>query len=148
MTQVAEQQYIALKRMKVQERDENGDSVLENGRPVMRELAPGDLIPEAGSWKNLWREVRAGRVGLAGTPFAGPALAHSMQRRQSDSKPQAKRRRRRKLTAGEVAHANATGQAPKHEHEDVPEPGDDSPVASDSDVSKVELPGAEGASQE
>ncbi len=107
-------EYIALKRMKVQECEEDGSPKLgENGRPVMRELQPGDPIPEAGEWSNLWREVRAGRVGLAGTALAGPALADSM-RRQVNRKPKGKRaRRRRSLTAAEAAVASATGKEPE-----------------------------------
>lgn len=151
MTQAAEAEYVALKRMKVQECDENGDAILdENGRPRIRVCLPGDPIPEATSWRNLWREVRAGRVGIKGTPFAGPALADSMRRMHANpGKPRRKKaRRRRKLDAGEVATANATGQEPPVRRESVPDPGGDSHLESDSDVAKVELPGSESAPQE
>lgn len=92
-------EYIALKRMKVHELDEEGEPrVGENGRPILRELAPGDLIPEAEHWNNLWREVKAGRVGMKGTALAGIALADGM-RRNPDRAPRV-RAKRGKSTKG------------------------------------------------
>ena len=132
-------EYIALKRMKVQERNEDGSPRLgENGRAVMRELSPGDPIPEAKDWSNLWREVRAGRVGLAGTALAGPALADSMRRRVTQKPKRKKARRRRSLTAAEAAVASATGKEP----EVGPR------IEGDADVSTVGDAGSESAPQE
>ena len=83
-------EYIALKRMKVHELDEEGEPRLgEDGRPILRMLAPGDPIPEAERWNNLWREVKAGRVGMKGTALAGIALADGM-RRNPDRAPRAR----------------------------------------------------------
>ena len=83
-------EYIALKRMQVHELDEEGEPrVGENGRPILRKLAPGDPIPEAEHWNNLWREVKAGRVGMKGTALAGIALADGM-RRNPDRAPRAR----------------------------------------------------------
>jgi hypothetical protein len=98
---MAEAEYVALRRMTVHELDDQGEPRLGgDGRPILRELGPGDPIPEAGSWSNLWREVRAGRVGLAGTPFSGPALADSMRRKAADTgRPQRPTRRRHKAAA-------------------------------------------------
>ncbi len=89
-----ESSYIALKRMQVHELEADGSNKLgEDGRPVMRECMPGDPVPEAITWRNLWREVRGGRVGLAGTALTGPALADSMRRQiASGSKKQARRK--------------------------------------------------------
>ncbi len=86
-------EYIALKRMQVHELDEEGGRrVGENGRPILRKLAPGDPIPEAEHWNNLWREVKAGRVGMKGTALAGIALADGM-RRNPDRVPRARAKR-------------------------------------------------------
>lgn len=138
-------EYVALKRMKVQELDAEGQPRLgENGRPIMRECAPGDLIPEATTWKSLWREVRAGRVGLKGTALSGPAIADSMRRQVASTptprrkatgskkgtrkrKAKAKatreaRRRRVAMTADESAVARATGMAPEMPAETVSAP--------------------------
>lgn len=83
-------EYIALKRMQVHELDEEGEPrVGEGGRPILRQLAPGDPIPEAEHWNNLWREVKAGRVGMKGTALAGIALADGM-RRNPDRAPRAR----------------------------------------------------------
>jgi hypothetical protein len=116
--------YIALRRCTVQELDGDGNPVPpgEDGRPITRVCEPGDSIPEARHWKNLWREVRQGRVGLAGTPLAGPALADSMRRQitpgatpERGREARASRRRKRAATAGEAAVARATGEAPNLE---------------------------------
>ena len=131
-----EAEYVALRRMKVQELGDDGEPVLVDGRPVLRTLAPGDPIPEAKTWRNLYKEIRAGRVGLAGTGFGGPALADSLRRSPlpgHNPKPRAKtarkaagkkkagrkggRKAQRKAggraagtrSAGDVAVANATG---------------------------------------
>ncbi len=88
--------YVALKRMKIQELEPDGTTRLEDGRPVMRLVSPGDLIPEANSWRNLWREVKAGRVGLQGTALTGPALADSMRRQTNQSSPASVRGRPKK----------------------------------------------------
>lgn len=131
MAEVDAPTYVALKRMIVHELNEDGSNRLgEDGRPLVRQCQPGDPIPEALSWKNLWREVRAGRVGLAGTPFAGPALADSMRRqladRQARPKSQAETgaagrrdRRRRAKTAEQQASDAAVEQATG---EEAPEP--------------------------
>lgn len=117
--------YVALKRMKVHELDADGQPVPpgENGRPVMRQLQPGDPIPEAVHWKNLWREVRAGRVGMAGTPLSGPALADSLRRRNAGTAEAkaVRRRARRSMTAAQAAEARATGTAPELEPEKEPD---------------------------
>lgn len=118
---MSEVEYVALKRMKVQELDEAGEPVLVDGRPVLREVAPGELLPEAAGWGNLYKEVRAGRVGMKGTPVAGPALADAHRRRIHLEKPAPKRKATRKATrrsegsmsADEAAVARATGEAPK-----------------------------------
>jgi hypothetical protein len=135
-----EAEYVALRRMKVQQLGDDGEPVLVDGRPVLRTLAPGDPIPEAKTWRNLYKEIRAGRVGLAGTGFGGPALADSLRRsplpghKPAARKPAAKKKAARKtakkggraaqkaarkrgggtMSAGEVAVANATG-APQAE---------------------------------
>lgn len=96
-------EYIALKRMQVHELDEEGEPrVGDDGRPILRKLAPGDPIPEAEHWSNLWREVKSGRVGLKGTALAGIALADSMRRDPDrarpirDSRPKEKGAKRKK----------------------------------------------------
>ncbi len=74
--------YIALRRMAVQELNGDGSNKLgADGRPVTRQCEPGDPLPEALHWGNLHREVRAGRVGLAGIghQLTGPALAESIR---------------------------------------------------------------------
>lgn len=132
-----EAEYIALKRMKVQELDQDGNTVLVDGRPVLRVVQPGDPIPEAASWANLYKEVRAGRVGFAGSPLAGgPAVAdlrraeltqggtskaaQTAQKRKKDAdrkkaarkKAAAAKRASGASAAGDVAVANATGKPP------------------------------------
>lgn len=102
-------EYIALKRMKVHELDDEGEPrVGEDGRPVLRYLAPGDLIPEAEHWNNLWREVKAGRVGMKGTALAGIALADGM-RRNPDRAPRA----RAKSPKGEKGAKRKTAERPR-----------------------------------
>lgn len=90
----AAEAYIALKRMKVHERDEAGEPILDadTGRPVLRELAPGDTIPGAADWRNLWREIKAGRVAPAGTPLEGGNLAMTKDRRTIDARAAARKR--------------------------------------------------------
>ncbi len=128
---MAETEYIALKRMKVQEVDEAGEPVLgENGRPILRQVGPGEVIPEAGSWSNLYKEVRAGRVGFAGTPLAGPALADAHRQKLARQKPAPARKKAAKrpvrpkpkgtlggkrgsLTAEDAALARANAEAPQ-----------------------------------
>lgn len=121
-----EAEYVALRRMKVHEVDENGENKLdENGRAILRELAAGDPIPEAPTWRNLYKEIRAGRVGLAGTGFGGPALADSLKRSPLPGhKPRPRKRGRRRaggaMSAGEVAVANATGRKVRDPVEGAP----------------------------
>lgn len=122
-----EAEYVALRRMKVQEFGDDGEPILEDGRPVLRQLAPGDPIPEARTWRNLYKEIRAGRVGLAGTGFGGPALADSLKRSPlpgHNPKPRGRKRGRRKaggtMSAGEVATSNATGLSPSERAEGAP----------------------------
>ena len=117
--------YVALKQMDVHELNDDGSNRIgDDGRPVIRKCLPGDPIPEAVTWKQLWREVRAGRVGLAGTPFSGPALADSMRRQLADRAQRPKseaevsagrsrdgRRRRAKQSREEQAAAAAVEQA-------------------------------------
>lgn len=96
---MAEAEYIALKTLQVHELDEDGEPKLGNdGRPVLRICKPGDPIPEATSWNSLWKEVRCGRVGMAGTALAGPALADSMRRKLADA-GRPKNRRGKKAAA-------------------------------------------------
>jgi len=91
-------EYIALKRMKVHELDAEGEPKLNGeGRPILHQLNPGDLIPDAEKWRNLWREVKAGRVGLKGTALAGVALAEGM-RRDPDRAPPVRSRAKRKAS--------------------------------------------------
>ena len=87
-----EAEYVALRRMKVQELGEDGEPVLVDGRPVLRVVAAGDPIPEAKTWRNLYKEIRAGRVGLAGTGFGGPALADSLRHPLPGHKPKARKK--------------------------------------------------------
>ncbi len=129
-----EAEYIALKRMKVQELDEDGNSILVDGRPVLRQVVPGDPIPEANGWSNLYKEVRAGRVGFAGSPLAGGPVVADLHRAEltkgGTSKTAQQRKKdadRKKATrkkaaeakraagasaAADVALANATGKPP------------------------------------
>ncbi len=106
--------YIALRKMTVHELDDEGRPRYKGDRPIVRECAPGDPLPEAKTWSNLWREVRAGRVGMAGTALTGPALADSMRRKVEADAPvsSSSSKRRRSATAEEAAVARATGQAP------------------------------------
>lgn len=131
---MADPTYIALKPLKVHCLDAEGTPTYdaETGRPIMRQCVPGDPIPEAVYWSNLWREVRYGRVGMEGTPLAGPGLTRrhrKMVERSVKPKPKASRRRRRGrtgptagMTADEVAIAQATGEKPSTEPTPEPEP--------------------------
>ncbi len=143
MSDVEQATYIALKRLKVHELNEDGSNRIgADGRPVMRTCIPGDLIPEATTWSNLWREVRAGRVGLAGTALTGPSLADSMRRRIADratrpkSGPEAAagrtregRKRRAKQSRESQAADAAVEQATGQEVVDKPETEDVAPQA-------------------
>ena len=129
---MAEYEYVALKRMTVHELDAQGEHRLGgDGRPIMRECGPGDPIPEAGSWKNLWREIRGGRVGLAGTPFGGPALADSMRRQSADRTRPARPTRRREKPAAKAAkpEAPAAPERPRSREEAAAAPEPEQPVA-------------------
>lgn len=53
--------YVALKRMQV------GDEV----------RMPGDLVPEAGTWKNLHNYLSAGYVAVIGGPTTHPGVRNS-----------------------------------------------------------------------
>ena len=131
--------FVALRRMKVHSADEHGELLFDDdGRPVLRVCMPGDPIPEAGSWRNLLREIIGNRVGVAGSALTGATLAASVNRAQTGparptpatvaagkaaekSKAEAasaakpakpgddKRRRRRRRSAADVAVENATG---------------------------------------
>lgn len=92
--------YIALRRMRIHELDEAGESRLdETGRPILRELAPGDPIPGADKWRNLWREIKAGRVAPAGTALEGGSFAERQTARLTDARNAARKQvARRKRT--------------------------------------------------
>lgn len=67
--------YIALRAMRVHELNDDGSPKQgPDGRPVLREVKPGEPCPEAASWKNLHREVLAGRIGIQGMPLAGASV--------------------------------------------------------------------------
>ena len=112
--------YIALRRMKVHELDEAGVKVLdaETGRAVMREIAPGEPIPGAHEWRNLWREIKAGRVAPEGTPLHGDTYAERQERRLLASraaarKQVAKRKRtKRKKATRKRATASQSASGP------------------------------------
>lgn len=110
--------YIALKRMQIQELEEDGTTKLKDGRPVVRIALPGDRIPEAIHWRNLWREVKTGRVGLEGTALTGPALADSMRRHFSDETPAPTGRRpsaRKKAAKKSAKKSGRRRRAPQEE---------------------------------
>lgn len=68
-------EYIALRSLKVQELDDAGAVKRDDkGRPQIRVVAPGQPCPEAAHWKNLAREVAAGRIGIAGIPLTSNHL--------------------------------------------------------------------------
>ena len=131
---MADPTYVALKPLKVHCLEADGTPKYddETGRPVMRKCAPGDPIPEAVYWPTLWREVRAGRVGMEGSPLPGPGLTRADRNRVERSvKPRAKKASRRRrgrqastgeMTADEVAVAQATGEVPPEQPASEPEP--------------------------
>ena len=148
---MADPTYVALKPLKVHCLEADGTPKYddETGRPVMRQCVPGDLIPEAVYWPTLWREVRAGRVGLEGSPLAGPALSREDRNRVERSvKPRAKKASRRRrgrqastgeMTADEVAVAQATGEVPPEQPwpDDAPEPAPAPPPEGEDDSQDV-----------
>jgi len=62
-------EYIALQHCKVQ-----GLTLDQRGRPRLRVVQPGEVIPEASSWPGnaLAREIQAGRIGVKGLSGVPP----------------------------------------------------------------------------
>ena len=85
--------YVALRRLNVQELDSGGEPLLdEGGTPKVRVCEPGDPIPEAIHWPNLEKWIRMKRVGLPGTVLPGGGKAASARSRRARRKSAAAKR--------------------------------------------------------
>lgn len=69
--------YIALRSMKVQACDEQGETIRDpkTGRPKIREVKRGEELPEARHWPRVENELKAGRIALADSPSGEQAIA-------------------------------------------------------------------------